>query len=48
MQVVGVNEWDEDVITIGTSDDSAEKLPLVHDAYGCPALQVRLRTLAIC
>ena len=43
-----MNEWDEDVLTIGTSDDSAQNLPLVHDAYGCPGLQVRLSNLSIC
>ncbi len=43
-----MNEWDEDVLTIGTSDDSAQDLPLVHDAYGCPGLQAGLRPLSIC
>lgn len=41
-QVVGVNDWDTDVVTIGTSDDSAQNLPLVHDVLGCPGLQVGL------
>lgn len=48
VQVVGVNEWDEDVLTIGTSDDSAQNLPLVHDDYGCPGLQVCPTASSLC
>ena len=45
VQVVGVNDWDTDVVTIHTSDDSAQDLPLVHDVLGCPGLQVDLTML---
>ncbi|CAL5218970.1 g724 [Coccomyxa viridis] len=37
--VVGVNEWNEDVLSIANCDDSAQNLPLVHDKYDCPKLQ---------
>ncbi len=48
VQVVGVNEWNEDVLSIGSCDDSAQNLPLVHDKYDCPKLQVGAMPLSIC
>ena len=48
VQVVGVNEWNEDVLSIANCDDSAQNLPLVHDKYDCPKLQVGPVLLLIC